>query len=279
MPHTQLFQPAKTVQVLKLPFPTGRIVAIGDVHGCLEELKELWSKINPTIQDTVVFLGDLVDRGPDSEGVIRFIHNLTPELNIYNVASNHDERPIRYHYHQLKAKENPKYKVPMKLPESYLQLSESSLEFLAQAPHAVFFSKEGTVEPYDVVCVHAGISPSLFNQDPKQFIRNRYFIRNEKTNRLTPVKSIEIDGIWHVPELSYPWYDFWDGHWTVVFGHSVHETPFVKNNCIGIDGGCSFGGVLRAWVKPCRGDSYFVEVKPKLFENLTNLKRGVRYKP
>lgn len=47
-----------------------RLLAIGDVHGCTQQLDALIETIRPTADDTVVFLGDYVDRGPDSKGVI-----------------------------------------------------------------------------------------------------------------------------------------------------------------------------------------------------------------
>jgi serine/threonine protein phosphatase 1 len=45
---------------------TDRIIAIGDVHGCSKALATLLKAIEPTQQDTLVFLGNYIDRGPDS---------------------------------------------------------------------------------------------------------------------------------------------------------------------------------------------------------------------
>ena len=49
---------------------TERIIAIGDVHGCSAALAALVRAIDPTTIDTLVFLGDYIDRGPDSRGVL-----------------------------------------------------------------------------------------------------------------------------------------------------------------------------------------------------------------
>jgi serine/threonine protein phosphatase 1 len=49
---------------------TDRIIAIGDVHGCAKALATLLIAVQPTQQDTLVFLGDYIDRGPDSRGVV-----------------------------------------------------------------------------------------------------------------------------------------------------------------------------------------------------------------
>jgi 3',5'-cyclic AMP phosphodiesterase CpdA len=49
---------------------TDRIIAIGDIHGCSKALATLLEAIQPTPQDMLVFLGDFIDRGPDSRGVL-----------------------------------------------------------------------------------------------------------------------------------------------------------------------------------------------------------------
>ena len=48
----------------------GRTIAIGDIHGCSTALSALLEAIGPTKDDTLVMLGDYVDRGPDSRGVL-----------------------------------------------------------------------------------------------------------------------------------------------------------------------------------------------------------------
>ena len=262
MPNSSTFKPSKDLKILKLPFPTGRVIAIGDVHGCIKELRELLVKVQFESGDTLIFLGDLVDRGPGSEDVVQQIIGMAKYLNVYSVLGNHDEKPIRYHYHQLKAKEEPGYKVPMRCPGAYNELSESSLEYLASCPHAIIMPNEGTAEPYTLCFVHAGIGPGTFHQPPNAFVRNRYFTRNVKDNKLIPVKSIEIEGIWYVPEGSHPWHYYWDGRWTILYGHSVNWSPEIVNNTIGIDGGCCFGGCLRAWVKD-GNRQFFLDVPAK----------------
>jgi diadenosine tetraphosphatase ApaH/serine/threonine PP2A family protein phosphatase len=259
------FKHDKNVRVLNLPMPKGRAIAIGDVHGCLNELKSLISLLSLTKDDTVVLLGDLVDRGSDPEGVIRYVKQLAADgFNVHTILGNHDAKVIRYHYHQLKKLETPEYNIPMRHNATWVELSSDSLEYLNGCPHAVFMPNEETMEPFPLCFVHAGLSPSLFGQEANAFIRNRYFIKNAKDHRLTPVKLVKIDGIWYVPEGAKPWYEYWDGHWTVLYGHSVCFDPEIKNNTVGCDGGCCFGGTLRAWVKPMGGSSFFVEVPSEI---------------
>lgn len=53
--------------------PAGRLLAVGDIHGCLRQLKNLMEKVHPAVDDRIVFLGDYIDRGPDSRGVIDYL--------------------------------------------------------------------------------------------------------------------------------------------------------------------------------------------------------------
>ena len=69
-----------------------RTLAIGDIHGCLSALKHLWDAVAPTPEDHVIFIGDYVDRGEDSKGVIDFLLALPPELNVTFLSGNHEEK-------------------------------------------------------------------------------------------------------------------------------------------------------------------------------------------
>lgn len=69
-----------------------RTLAIGDIHGCLAPLKTLWKTVNPQPEDRVIFMGDYVDRGPDSKGVIDFLIGLPSELDVTFLTGNHEEK-------------------------------------------------------------------------------------------------------------------------------------------------------------------------------------------
>lgn len=69
-----------------------RTLVIGDIHGCLAPLEHLWKIIDPQREDRVIFIGDYIDRGPDSKGVIDFILNLDPDLDITCLTGNHEEK-------------------------------------------------------------------------------------------------------------------------------------------------------------------------------------------
>ncbi|HZU37994.1 MAG TPA: metallophosphoesterase [Gemmataceae bacterium] len=69
----------------------GRIIAIGDIHGCSAALAALVAAIEPTMLDTLVFLGDYIDRGPDSRGVLELVIALGKRCSIVPLLGNHEE--------------------------------------------------------------------------------------------------------------------------------------------------------------------------------------------
>jgi serine/threonine protein phosphatase 1 len=70
---------------------SGRTVAIGDIHGCAAALAELLKWIDPDPEDTLVFLGDYVDRGPDSKDVIEQVLALEDRCRVVPLLGNHEE--------------------------------------------------------------------------------------------------------------------------------------------------------------------------------------------
>ena len=70
---------------------SGRVLAIGDIHGCSNALNFLLEAVKITSQDTVVVLGDLIDRGPDSRAVLERLLQLADEVNLIAIRGNHEE--------------------------------------------------------------------------------------------------------------------------------------------------------------------------------------------
>jgi serine/threonine protein phosphatase 1 len=68
-----------------------RLIAIGDIHGCLAPLQTLLNEIGPSGDDTIVTLGDYVDRGPDSCGVLETLIALGKRACLVPLLGNHDE--------------------------------------------------------------------------------------------------------------------------------------------------------------------------------------------
>lgn len=68
-----------------------RLIAIGDIHGCAVALSALLAEIKPTQGDTLVMLGDYIDRGPDSRGVIEQLIELESKCQLVALLGNHEE--------------------------------------------------------------------------------------------------------------------------------------------------------------------------------------------
>jgi calcineurin-like phosphoesterase family protein len=69
---------------------SARIIAIGDIHGCSAALRALLDAIHPLADDTLVLLGDYVDRGPDSHGVIDLVLELENRCRVVPLVGNHE---------------------------------------------------------------------------------------------------------------------------------------------------------------------------------------------
>ena len=77
-----------------------RLIAIGDIHGCKTALERLLDSIQPTSKDTIVTLGDYIDRGPDSRGVIDRLIELGGETRHVGLMGNHEEMMLEVVKHQ-----------------------------------------------------------------------------------------------------------------------------------------------------------------------------------
>lgn len=228
-----------------------RVVIIGDVHGCLQELQALLRacQYNPDC-DRLVFVGDLLDRGPNPIGCLRLAHGLGAEA----VLGNHEEKFIRYHRHETRRAEKPKYFNPMKSFDDekkaqYRQMSSADFDFLASWP---WYRELGRYGDHDYVVVHAGFEPAvpLEMQRAEHAIRIRWINQN---GRFMPLKTGSLDR----PEGAVGrWTDKWAGPFNVIYGHAARslERPVItgsgKGRAYGIDTGCVFGGRLTAMLLP-----------------------------
>ncbi len=106
-----------------------RIYVVGDVHGCREELDRLLSELNPSSDDLVVFVGDLVRKGPDSRGVVDLVRS---SPNMFSVRGNNEEELFNGE-------------------KGFSELTGDDLDWIASLPAVI--SWEG------VIVTHAGIDP------------------------------------------------------------------------------------------------------------------------
>jgi serine/threonine protein phosphatase 1 len=205
---------------------------IGDIHGCYQSLVNLLGLIGDT-DDTIIFLGDYIDRGPDSKKVVDLLVQLKKDRpRIITLLGNHELMFLRYLNgldRQLFLRSGGQVTL-----ESYGidRVSENTLHTYIPDEHLVFFnSLLLNWEDEKYIYVHAGLQPGLH--------------LSLQTNDWC---------LWARDEFIDSPYDFGK---RVIFGHTVFKKPFVRPEKVGIDTGAAYGGGLTCFVVP---DEEFITV-------------------
>ena len=135
-----------------------RIIAIGDIHGCRRALDALLDEIAPTADDIVVTLGDYVDRGPDSRGVIDRLIQLGRQTQLVPLIGNHEEMMLQVIRHGEPHHAWLRYGAVETL-ESYS--FDGNLDFLPPE-HNEFFDSLGDYFEHDnYFFTHAAYAPDV----------------------------------------------------------------------------------------------------------------------
>lgn len=210
-----------------------RLILIGDVHGCVDELQALLRAVGHHRSDKVVLVGDLVAKGPDSQGVVQ----LAREVRAWAVRGNHDD-------HVLRCRFRPPGSRPLKPHHQQVvdTLKPADWAYLERLPLYCRFKE------HNLLVVHAGIVPGT----P---------LRQQRIDNLLNLRSIAPDGRPSKKvEGGVPWASRWEGPEQIVFGHDavrgVQQHPFAT----GLDSGCVYGRELTALILP---EKRFVSVKAR----------------
>ncbi|MGW0314434.1 polynucleotide kinase-phosphatase [Streptomyces flavidovirens] len=212
---------------------TGPFDIIGDIHGCRSELETLLGKLGYVDGShpegrTAVFVGDLVDRGPDSPGVLRRVMGMVASGDALCVPGNHENKLGRY----LKGR-NVQH--THGLAETIEQLEKEDDTFKEQVREFI----DGLVSHYvldggNLVVCHAGL-PEKYHGRTSGRVRSHalYGDTTGETDEFgLPVR--------------YPWAEDYRGRAAVVYGHTpVPNTSWI-NNTICLDTGAVFGGKMTA---------------------------------
>ena len=227
---------------------SGPFDVIGDVHGCLPELEQLLDKLGYAIDRDgagrpvsarhptrrAVFLGDLVDRGPDTPGVLRLVMGMVAEGAAFCVPGNHEAK-------LLKALRGKNVKRSHGLDASMEQLDAEPEEFRARVDRFI----DGLISHYvldggRLVVAHAGLIERYHGRASG---RVREFCLYGQTTGETDEYGLPV---------RYPWAQEYRGQALVLYGHTpVPETEWL-NNTLCLDTGCVFGGRLTALNYPER---------------------------
>ncbi len=187
--------------------------AIGDIHGCYDQLVALLAKIQPGPDDKLIFLGDYIDRGPEPRRVIEMLL----ELPAIFLRGNHEDMLLNY-------LENGSYRDVWLANGGRTTLNGygGSLRNLNIPPAHLEFIRNTKLyhEDDNYIYVHAGLQPDLplSEQPSKALLWSRYDFITAPTGR----------------------------NKKVIFGHTPFSLPYLDEDKIGIDTGAVFGGRLSA---------------------------------
>ena len=244
---------------------TGPFDIVGDIHGCRTELEQLLTTLGYEISRDAdgravdathpsrraVFVGDLVDRGPDTPGVLRLVMGMVAAGHAYCVPGNHEDK-------LLKALRGKNVKVSHGLEESLAQLAAEPEEFRAEVMTFI----DGLISHYvfdegKLVVSHAGLVERMHGRASG---RVRSFCLYGETTGETDEFGLPV---------RYPWAQDYRGRAMVVYGHTPTPEPEWINNTICLDTGSVFGGSLTALRYPERelvavqaAEEYYAPAKP-----------------
>lgn len=204
----------------------GRLIAVGDIHGCYKEFEDLLDKLDLQKDDRLILLGDLISRGPDSGRVVE----LARKHATASLLGNHELRHLNY-----RRTDDP----------SHLKKYDyATMDQLRGKDWDYLESMKLTYEDeaLGVVFVHGGFLPDRpWQKQPARIV--------------TRIQVVGPDGEPHkrteMPDAPH-WSTLWSGPPFVVYGHTPREEIARTKWTLGIDTACVLGGALTAYVLPER---------------------------
>ena len=200
---------------------TGPFDVVGDVHGCRAELEQLLERLGYSIERDsdgrpvgarhphrqAVFVGDLVDRGPDTPGVLRLVMGMVAGGDALCVSGNHEAKLLR-------ALRGRQVQVSHGLAESLAQLEREPDEFRTEVEAFL----DGLISHYvldagQLVVAHAGVLERYQNRSSG---RVRSFCLYGQTTGETDEYGLPV---------RYPWAQEYRGRALVLYGHTPVPTP------------------------------------------------------
>jgi protein phosphatase len=221
----------------------GPFDVIGDVHGCRSELETLLAALGYIVERDeegrpvdashpdgrrLVLLGDLVDRGPDSPGVLRLTMGMVRAGHAFCVPGNHENKLVR-------ALRGRQVQVSHGLAETLAQLADESDEFRKDVAEFCYdLVSHLVLDDGRLVVAHAGLKEAYHG---RASARVRSFALYGDSTGETDEFGLPV---------RYPWADDYRGRAMVLYGHTPTPDAEWVNNTMCLDTGCVFGGKLTA---------------------------------
>lgn len=216
-----------------------RIYAIGDVHGCIIELRQMIANIDaeqtifPSKNNKIIFLGDYVDRGPANREVVDYLIELkASDRDIVFLKGNHDQKVLLFLKNPKQTgKDFLKWGGDATLRDygvninDYENIKDAAYAFSQSLPHShkeFFKGLEYSYSIDDYFFCHAGVRPGVLLS--KQSKHDLCWIRTEFLFHEEPFEKV------------------------IIHGHTITDEPEVKQNRINVDTCCYDSGRLTAVV-------------------------------
>ena len=203
----------------------GRLIFVGDIHGCYDELEKLLARVKPAARDTVVSVGDMVAKGPAAARCL----DLWRDRGYLAVRGNNEIKVLERARPLLRffAREN----------KDVLRRNDL-LRYIASWPLVIDFKKPG------LTAVHGGFLPRM-RVTREDVERERNIVpelrwirkRNDEWRPVSKERRRKDDVLWS---------EKWKGNRFVVYGHTPVREPKFDRSALGLDTGCVYGGKLTA---------------------------------
>ena len=222
---------------------------IGDVHGCIDELLDLVQRLRPERNDRLIFIGDLIDRGPNSAAVVRQVVKWSKDLEVKLVLGNHEEKFLRYVKHvNLGSGQEKGMTGTEEFPALLSSISEDEFKFLEQSFYSLHLPE------LNAFLVHGGLWRTVSFPMPATYpFESSSSLVFKHLPLLTKVRYLSPEGkcisLGQESANDFFWAEKYDGAYGhVYFGHQtfLQSSPKLFDFATGIDTGCVYGGWLSA---------------------------------
>ena len=208
--------------------PRGRLIVIGDIHGCYEELIELLERVDPQRHDLVVATGDMTRKGPDP---VRCL-TLWQKRSYLSVRGNNEEKLLQL------AKARALRKLFLPREDRAVLRKRGLLSFIRRWPLVI------DIPRLSVAVVHGGFLPRT-TMTEKSIARSAAAITRLRWIRRQGREWCSV-GQSRESNEDVLWAEVWKGPRTVLYGHTPLRRPRRDRRAIGLDTGCVYGGWLTA---------------------------------
>lgn len=205
--------------------PAGRMIFVGDIHGCYEELVELLARLRPTPLDVVVSVGDIVTKGPAADRCL----DLWRSRGYLAVKGNNE----------LKLLDRARPLLRLFARDRVLRRRDL-LRYIESWPIVIDFPSAA------IAAVHGGFLPGMrvdaesVERAQDDIVELRWIRKKNGEWKAIPKERKKKDDVL--------WSEKWKGERVVVYGHTPLREPKFDDRALGLDTGCVYGGSLTAAV-------------------------------